>query len=120
MTPERRMQAKDIPDGLVLGIIQAFMVDHPEYRERKFRHRDLLWSFFWNIEDSLALVMPGVPSKVLDAKLRALHRRNLITGCTCGCRGDFATTEAGEALIPPGPLPRIVYRYGVRGSGGVA
>ncbi len=48
----------------------------------------------WTIE-SLFL---EVPPKVVLAKLHALLRRKLITGCACGCRGDFNITEAGTAL----------------------
>lgn len=32
---------------------------------------------------------PGVPWKVVLAKAKRLVRRDLIDGCTCGCRGDF-------------------------------
>ena len=31
----------------------------------------------------------GYPENVVRAKARRLIRRGLITGCACGCRGDF-------------------------------
>jgi hypothetical protein len=33
--------------------------------------------------------VPGVPEKVVLAKAKRLMRRGLISGCACGCRGDF-------------------------------
>lgn len=32
---------------------------------------------------------PGVPPRLIMAKARALIKRGIITGCACGCRGDF-------------------------------
>jgi predicted transcriptional regulator len=32
----------------------------------------------------------GAPEKVVLAKARRLVRAGRLTGCTCGCRGDFA------------------------------
>lgn len=32
---------------------------------------------------------PGVPPKVVLAKAQRLINRGMLTGCTCGCRGDF-------------------------------
>jgi hypothetical protein len=40
---------------------------------------------------------PGVPPRLLLAKARRLDRRGLITGCACGCRGDFEITAKGRA-----------------------
>lgn len=31
----------------------------------------------------------GFPEKVVLAKARKLIRRGVLTGCVCGCRGDF-------------------------------
>ncbi len=33
--------------------------------------------------------VPDAPMKVLLAKLRSMERRGLISGCGCGCRGDW-------------------------------
>lgn len=33
------------------------------------------------------------------AVMNRLIRRKLVDGCTCGCRGDFEITDAGEAFI---------------------
>jgi hypothetical protein len=34
-------------------------------------------------------VPDGTPPKVLLAKLKAMIKKGLISGCVCGCRGDF-------------------------------
>lgn len=82
-----RMQAKDIPDVAVLSQLSDYEFD---------------WSFTWD---------PGItslgPFKVVLAKLRALARRKLIDGCTCGCRGNFFLTPKGaEYLRAAGGQPR--------------
>jgi len=41
---------------------------------------------------------PGVPEKVVMAKATKLDKRKLISGCGCGCRGDFEVTEKGREL----------------------
>lgn len=48
---------------------------------------------------------PDTPPKVVTAKLRKLIRRRLATGCTCGCRGDFAVTTLGYHALITGRLP---------------
>jgi len=46
------------------------------------------------------LSMPkDTPEKVALAKMKSLHRRGLVGGCDCGCRGDFEITDKGLALI---------------------
>lgn len=39
----------------------------------------------WSMKEHL----PLAPDKVVLAKAKALIRRKVIDGCTCGCRGDF-------------------------------
>jgi len=67
------MQAKDIPDVVFLDIVED--INCLEYR----------WAQRWDIEEK----MPDVPPKVILAKARNLIKRNLMSGCGCGCRGDF-------------------------------
>jgi hypothetical protein len=38
--------------------------------------------------------IPGVPSKVVLAKARRLIKRGKLSGCDCGCRGDFMAVDA--------------------------
>lgn len=44
-------------------------------------------------------VWPGKPRKVVMAKMHGLVRRKLVSGCACGCRGDFNLTEVGEKCL---------------------
>lgn len=46
----------------------------------------------WGILDLMALHL-GMPEKVVRAKCASMIRRGLITGCACGCRGDFEKVE---------------------------
>ena len=94
-----RPQAKDIEDLDVLRVIGDLMA--AEYRERP-RADEYLWTMIWDINERF----PGVPEKVLMAKLDALVRRGLIDGCTCGCRGDFFLLPAGRAMLATNPTPK--------------
>lgn len=98
------MQAKDIPDLLLLQAIDSL--------SRQVRMAgdftalvgddytavgmvDPHWVFTWDLEKEL----PEYPWKVLLAKCRKLIKRGLLDGCTCGCRGDFVLTPEGIGLI---------------------
>jgi hypothetical protein len=71
------VQAKDIPEAWILGLIPRWpqtisgwdLADHPGLRE--------------------------YPYKVVLAKLRSLYKRKLVNGCPCGCRGDWCRPVAG-------------------------
>uniref|UniRef100_A0AAU8GSQ2 Helix-turn-helix DNA binding domain n=1 Tax=Mycobacterium phage Pharb TaxID=3136626 RepID=A0AAU8GSQ2_9VIRU len=43
--------------------------------------------------------VPGVPWRLVLAKFRRVAGRGLVTGCDCGCRGDWTLTEAGVRLL---------------------
>lgn len=73
-------QAKDINDHLILTILSAFQGE---------------WTMTWDLYKKF----PDIPTKVLQEKIKSLIRRNLIGGCSCGCRGDFEITDKGLALI---------------------
>lgn len=75
-----RMQTKDIADDAVLAVID-------DVRAREGR-----WTLTYDIEAAL----PDVPHKVIVAKMRSMLRRGLVTGCGCGCRGDFQRAEASS------------------------
>jgi hypothetical protein len=66
------------------------------------------WTCLWNgyfkgKDDSVTDVyyaMPlGTSERVALAKMRSMHRRGLVAGCTCGCRGDFEITDYGLSKI---------------------
>lgn len=52
---------------------------------------------FHGFENSLSNSVPKGISAIGVAK--RLIREGLLTGCTCGCRGDFALTNAGRAHL---------------------
>lgn len=81
------MQAKDIPDLPVL----AFLALRPG-----------TWHNWAGAEypNSVTHAMPaGTPQKLVLAKMRTLIRRELVSGCACGCRGDFEIAPKGQALV---------------------
>lgn len=56
------------------------------------------WANRWEVGVALGdiYVLPEeIPEKVVMAKARRLINRGLMTGCPCGCRGDFELTTAG-------------------------
>ena len=83
------MKASDIPDEEILGFIrdcnEGRGPNSPSYRPGEKR-----WCFTWDLEERF----PDFPYKVILAKCRGLHKRGLIGGCTCGCRGDFAVVDS--------------------------
>lgn len=44
--------------------------------------------------------MPAeTPVKLQVAKMKMLHRRGLVDGCGCGCRGDWRITDKGRKFL---------------------
>jgi hypothetical protein len=87
------MQAKDIPDELILNYLY-------NYQGRWTMLFGLTFSTW--IDEKLheeIIVPPETPSKVLHAKMKSLYKRGLVGGCDCGCRGDFEITDKGLELI---------------------
>lgn len=79
-------QCKDIPDRPIL----EFLLSH--------KGKWCNWCF--GDERDVHLAMPvSTTDKLVLAKMRMLIRRGVVTGCPCGCRGDFEITEKGEALL---------------------
>lgn len=53
-----------------------------------------------SIMPSVQSAMPtGTPPKLQLAKMRQLIKRGLVSGCGCGCRGDFEITKKGDGFI---------------------
>lgn len=77
-------QAKDIPTELILRIINELGARFLERCNRPPRY-DCAWATIWDIEASI----DTMPKKVVLAKLRKLMKAGYITGCDCGCRGDY-------------------------------
>lgn len=62
------------------------------------------WAMRWNVRAVLAGYpnevaegrvtgdYPNMPEKVVMAKFKRLERKGLVSGCDCGCRGDWTLT----------------------------
>lgn len=46
------------------------------------------------------------PNKLRVSKIKSMHRRGLIDGCVCGCRGDFILTDKGRSILAANESPR--------------
>jgi hypothetical protein len=81
-----RLQCKDIPAEPIL----RFIASH-----------DGAWCnwYFGNARDVHAAFPADVPDKLLLAKMAALMRTGLVSGCDCGCRGDYTITMKGRERI---------------------
>lgn len=99
-----RFQAKDIDDAFFLRCIDYAQTYHaaatwePQPALRKREGRDAtwpVWVFTWNLD----CLMPFFPPEVIRAKASRLIRRGLLTGCDCGCRGDFSLTVEGARFL---------------------
>ncbi len=88
------MKAADIADADILAVIDALQ---RERAEELGMLDDLPWTHTWDVQERY----PDVPPKVVAAKLSKLLRRRLVTGCDCGCRGDWELTARGSALLIP-------------------
>lgn len=66
------MKAADISDAQLLALI-------PSIKSR------VNAASLWTLQEAL----PQYPPKVVQAKLKSMVKRKLLTGCACGCRGDF-------------------------------
>lgn len=99
------MQAKDISDEAMVEGVRAcvearcdYPMDagwhggRPGYSYDPDRPARGHWANLWD----LARLFPDAPEKVVLAKLRKLIKRGLITGCTCGCRGDFELSRSAD------------------------
>lgn len=76
-------KASDIADRDILDIV-----------ERLCRERGC-WAMTGDVVDAYPEPLPW---KVVAAKLSRCLKRGLVTGCDCGCRGDWELTSKGRAL----------------------
>ena len=85
---QKKIQCKDIPTLPIL----KFLDTHGTNAMR--------WCNWHCGEDDVHKAMPdGTPDKIVLAKMRALIRDGVVSGCPCGCRGDFTLTDKGRALL---------------------
>jgi len=81
-----RMHCKDISDKKILRFLED---QRPVGRCN--------WALEGHDPRSIAPLFPPAYrfKKMILAKMKQLMRRGLVTGCGCGCRGDFGITEKG-------------------------
>lgn len=84
------VQAKDISDKAFLSAIWQLQLEKAILQSQEFRFSTSgfdgsPWICVWHVQG----MFPGFPEKVVAAKFRQMHKRKIIGGCTCGCRGDL-------------------------------
>lgn len=77
------MQTKDLDTNEMLDVIDKLSTskEYPWDDYTKDKHPVFI--------DDIFTCYPKVPQKLIVSKLRNLIKKGLITGCACGCRGDF-------------------------------
>ena len=82
----KRLQCKDIPTLPILEHVK--------------KHGGIGCTWYFKDERNVTRAMPpGLPEKLILAKMRNLMIKGLIDGCSCGCRGDYKITEEGWKRI---------------------
>jgi len=89
------MSAKDIPCRPILEFLAKQDADvmcgwHDLYP------RD---AYCPTVRDAIPTYQGLFPDKVVLAKMRSLIKRGLVSGCACGCRGDFQITAKGAKTL---------------------
>lgn len=76
---------KDVPDKPILDFL------HQRKKEGK------TWCcWYYGFENSIGQAMPpNTPEKIIIQKMAKLIKRGLVSGCVCGCRGDYEITNKG-------------------------
>jgi hypothetical protein len=77
------MQCKDIADTPLLRFIADKQAEIG------------MWVCYWDLEPPYS----DLPDKLFRAKMGQLLKRGLVTGCNCGCRGDYEMTVKGREYL---------------------
>ena len=78
-------QLKDVPDKLII-----------EFLYKRHLEGKIWCCWFDGYENSIGQAMPqNTPEKIKIKKMAKLINRGLVSGCSCGCRGDYEITEKG-------------------------
>ena len=87
------MQCKDIPDEPILQFLAGWSPVCTTW----------FWSDDYKPPNSVVNAMPPeTPAKLALAKMGSMIRKGIVTGCPCGCRGDFEITDKGRGLLKSG------------------
>lgn len=83
------MQCEDIPDKPIL-----------EFLLQRAKEGKLWCCWYDGFENSIGQAMPkDTPDKIRIAKMAKLIKRGLVSGCGCGCRGDYEITPKGTEWL---------------------
>lgn len=55
-----------------------------------------------------SVIPQGTPYKIQLAKMKKLMKQGLVTGCDCGCRGDYEITNLGLTTINVARTQRMI------------
>lgn len=78
-------QCKDVPNKPILEFL---------YERKKEGKVSSCW--YDGFENSIGQAMPSnTPEKIRIQKMAKLIKRGLVSGCDCGCRGDYEITKKG-------------------------
>lgn len=85
-------KCKDIEDVPLLKFIDE------KQKEKRAANKGS-WVHVWDFEGTSYF---DLPDRLFRAKMGKLIKRKLVSGCNCGCRGDYELTGFGRALIEQG------------------
>lgn len=83
----KKVQCKDLSTIIILKFLA------------KYQGRWSTWGEGYVMPTVQDAMPKGTPEKLQLAKMRSLHKRELVGGCPCGCRGDWEITDKGLELI---------------------
>lgn len=104
------MQCKDIPDLPILQFLgrleRGEITSEYEVGGKITSWQSTMGSTWAGCAHGVPHAMPqgeATPDKLVRAKMRSLIRRGLVSGCACGCRGDFELTPKGREYVAAHP-----------------
>lgn len=78
---KKAIQCKHIPTQPILDFLDSIAPMWGTWFDKKF-------------DNSVLRAMPeGTPPKLAWVKMNSLIKRGIVTGCDCGCRGDYLVVK---------------------------
>jgi len=78
------MQCKDIPDAPLVRFVAE------KQQEKGY------WVNVWDFDGT---PYADLPDNLFRAKMGNLIKKGYLTGCNCGCRGDYELTNKGREFL---------------------
>lgn len=89
-----RLQCKDIPELPILRFLADQVLNTTHFAVTPVPGWPYCTPTLRSVPECADL-----PEKVLRRKLGAMARKGIITGCDCGCRGDWRITSCGLLVL---------------------